>query len=362
MIITAKKIRRQSFDEKELETFLSSDPEYNNSDEEEFRKKIREYIKQNITCDKIPLTVSLGYPHDFSGFKHFRVVDTPGVNATGGIEDRTKEFINDNEADAAIYLHKAPPVESKALRNALTNELPEKVKYRLLVLTHRSGQDEDRNVRILNEAKRLHSEIGLDNIFFVDSLAELDLQKFYGAKTINEINAIRGENQQLRGRTAHFFEEADGNRSAFLKLLEEQANFRDIRKRIESDARKSDAIQMRDFAYALQDAYKDLDKIIEGRIAPLEMKYREPQFFASKKQRQEDKMKKMEGDYSEFIHSLREDFSTGNENNRYSQEMNQIVKGVIDEIKKRKFDSNDHNYQEEENSPELCGEFKTRLR
>ena len=40
-----------------------------------------------------PQQVSLYYPHDISEFKHFRIVDTPGVNAIGGIEEQTKKFI-----------------------------------------------------------------------------------------------------------------------------------------------------------------------------------------------------------------------------------------------------------------------------
>ena len=91
-----------------MENFLNSDLEnIYKLDKEEFQGKIREYIKKNISCDKIPQRVSLGYPHDFSEFKHFRVVDTPGINAIGGIEDQTKDFID--EADAVVYLHERKP-------------------------------------------------------------------------------------------------------------------------------------------------------------------------------------------------------------------------------------------------------------
>ena len=331
--------------EKELETFLSSDLEYNNSDEKEFKEKIREYIKQNISCDKIPLTVSLGYPHDFSGFKHFRVVDTPGVNATGGIEERTKKFIKDNEADAAIYLHKVPPVESKALRNALTNELPERVKYRLLVLTHRSGQDEDENERILKEAERLYSEIGSNNIFFVDSLTELHLQKFYGAKTIDEIDAIRATDQKLRGQTARLYEEAGGDRDKFLNLLRDQANFSKIRDRIREDARSSAATQMKKFANDMREAYESLDKSIEARIASLSEKSKDPQVFASQIQDQIDEKDRMKRGHDEFKDTLKAKFFLGDENSSSSQKMNQIVRGFLDDIKKKEFDPNESNDQ-----------------
>ena len=335
------------FDEEELETFLSSDLEnINKLNDVDFRNKIREYIEQNISCDKIPAWVSLYYPHDVSEFKHFRIVDTPGVKGIGGIEERTEGFIN--QADAVICFCNAKQLESTTLGDILENDIPENVKRHLiLVLTHRSNfpSNEQRN-RILDHANSILT-IGSDNVFFVDSLTELDLQNFYGAKTTDEINAIRGEDQQLRGRTAHFFEEANGNRSAFLKLLEEQANFREIRKRIESDARKSAAIQMRQFANGLAKEYGVLGNKISARIEPLKMEYKDPQFFASQIQDQINERKKMKENSDKFKDTLKAKFSPYKKS-EYSQKMNQIVKEFLDEIKEKKFGSHERNDQREE--------------
>ena len=335
--------------EKELENFLNSDLEnIYKLDKEEFQGKIREYIKKNISCDKIPQRVSLGYPHDFSEFKHFRVVDTPGINAIGGIEDQTKDFID--EADAVIYLHDASQLESKALRNALEKEIPKRVKDRLiLVLTHRSEKfypGSDEHEKILREAKKLYSEIGSDNIFFVDSLTELHLKEFYG-KSTDEIDAIRKEDPQLRSLTASCVEEADGNEYVLLDLLEEQSNFREIRERIERDSIDSASFQMKNFASAMQEVYGVIEKEIKVRIADLREDYRDPQFFASKIQNQKDKMERMKRDYNEFKDRLRVEFSPSDENSRYSQEVNKMMKRLSDRIRKKIFEPNDHNDQKE---------------
>ena len=348
----SKAKREAVFEEKELENFLNSDLEnIYKLDKEEFGGKIREYMKKNISCDEIPKTVALGYPHDFSQFKHFRIVDTPGINAIGGIEDQTKEFIN--QADAVIYLHNASQLESKALRNALENELPERVKDRLiLVLTHRSEKfypGSDEHERILREAKKLYSEIGSDNIFFLDSLTELYLKafSFYG-KSMNEIEDICRRDSQLPRLISTLVGVAGSNENDLFDLLEKQSNFREIRERIGRDSIDSASFQMKNFANAMQEAYGFLGKRIEESIAPLRMKYRDPQFFASKIQNQKDKMKRMKRDYNEFKDKLRVEFSPSDENSRYSQEMNQMVEMFFDEIKKKEFDPNDHNDQKEE--------------
>ena len=345
-----KKYRKEKgkavFEKGELEDFIS-DPELENIhklDDTEFRDKICDYIEKNIACDAIPKEVTLGYPHKFSEFKHFRIVDTPGINAIGGIENQTKKFIN--KADAVIYLHKGP-LESIALRTALENELPEKVKEHLiLVLTHKKEKihlGEDEIKKILRQAEMLYPEIGSDNIFFVDSLTELHLEEFYKRKTMDEIQNTLDKNPEIMELTAACFFKAQGDKYAFINLLEAQSNFEEIRKRIERDAQNSASIQMKNFTNAIKEEYKVLENKIRRRIGPLRMKYQAPQSFASDIQKQQDETETMTNDYNKFISELREEFSPRDMNSRYYQEIDQKVKSFIGKINTKVFDPNKHN-------------------
>ena len=337
--------KRAVFSEKELRDFID-DSELENVhklETGEFARKIRQYVQSNISCAGIPKTVALGYPIEFLQSKHFKIVDTPGINAIGGIEDQTKNFIN--QADAIIYLHKVGQQESIAvgqqesiaLRNALENVIPERVKGRLiLVLTHRSQIDEDERERILDATKSYYPEIGTDNIFLVDSLTELYLGEFYG-KTIDEVRAIRKENSQIRRLTADCFEMAEGDINEFLDLLEAQANFDEIRKRIERDAQNSASIQMKEFATDLKEEYEVIDNNISARIEPLRKKYQNPQSFASEIQKQKDETERMRRDYNEFTAELRDDFSPKNRNSRYYEKIYQIVNSFRNEINQKNF-------------------------
>ncbi|MYD60506.1 MAG: hypothetical protein F4W91_05660, partial [Gemmatimonadetes bacterium] len=341
------------YNEKELENFIS-DPDLeniHNLDEEAFASKIRDYISKHLSCDEIPKSVRLGYPHDFSDFKYFRIVDTPGINARGGIEDQTKAFID--EADAVIYLHKAGPQESRALQNALENELPERVKDRLiLVLTHKNqsyfyspdDESEDEFERLLAQTANSYPDIGRDNIYFVDSLTELYLrEQQLHEKTMDEITAIRKKNRQLRALTANCFEEADGNKYTFLGLLEKLANFDAIRKRIEKDAQNSASIQMKDFAYAIQEQHEVLENKISARIAPLKIKHKSPQIFAQKIQEQKDEMERMRSDNNRFTQELVAEFSPRDMNNKYYQEITQIANRFRTRIKEKNFNFDNDN-------------------
>lgn len=333
------------FEESDLENFVSDSKLENihNLSEEEFGNKIRKYIEKNISCDEIPERITLGYPHIFSEFKHFRIVDTPGINAIGGIEDQTKEFIN--QADAVIYLHKAGQQESTALRDALENELPERVKDRLiLVLTHRSQYfypGENEHKRILKQTEKLYPVIGSDNIFFVDSLTDLHLKGLYD-KSMEEIRDTRRKDPQLRSLTADCVDVADGDKYALLDLLEAQANFTEIRERITRDAQDSASTQMKDFAEAMREEYEIIDDIIKAKIEPLRMKYKDPQSFSSDIQKQKDEINRMRVDYSKFTDELREDFSPSDMNNRYYQKIDQITDNCINKINKKEFNSGSH--------------------
>ena len=336
------KNKRAVFSEKELRDFIDA-PELENVHnlaKEAFARKIREYVQHNISCAEIPKEIALGYPIEFLQSKHFKIVDTPGINAIGGIEDQTKNFIN--QADAVIYLHKVGQQESIALRNALENVIPERVKKRLiLVLTHGSQMaDEHDRERILEATESYYPGIGTDNIFLVDSLTELYLREsLYKAKTMDEIQTILSADSKIMGLTAPCFFKANGDRNEFLDLLEAQANFDEIRERMKRDAQNSASIQMKQFANDLKEEYEVLDNNIDARIDPLRKKYKNPQTFALEIQKHKDETERMRRDYNVFTAELREEFNPQDRNSRYYQKIDQIVKGYIGKVNGKEFDS-----------------------
>ena len=131
---------------------------------------IKKYIEQRGR--KVPVEIELGYPLEWN-FDELRLVDSPGVDATGGVQDRTFQFIA--QADAILFVHPIKPVESKSFKKFFDEHIPNRSQGMLfLVLTH-AGLYSDGNVeKLCAEAKRLYGDkISGDRILAVDSLLEL---------------------------------------------------------------------------------------------------------------------------------------------------------------------------------------------
>ena len=66
-------------------------------------KSFKKYLN-SVSRKDIPIKICLDYPlpNEFDGW---RIIDTPGVGAEGGIQDRTYDFIENEKIDAVIFVH-----------------------------------------------------------------------------------------------------------------------------------------------------------------------------------------------------------------------------------------------------------------
>lgn len=149
---------------------------------------LKKYIDEHPK-NMIPKAVGIECPLN-ENYRGWRIVDTPGVDAIGGIEDDTKQFLcgSDDEGnhnvDAIIFIQAAQAnIEDLHLNefvDTTINSLTEEAKKRtFFILTHGSDQAFLRNKdAIMNEARRLfvdYSKIGINNerLVVVDSIASL---------------------------------------------------------------------------------------------------------------------------------------------------------------------------------------------
>lgn len=158
----------------EKETDLSIDPEL-----------LKKYISSSL-INNIPLKVVIYHPLDetFTGWK---IIDTPGINADGGIEETTWELLegnNDiegNNVDAIIFVHngnispqdKTTRESIKSVFEKLTSEARKRIFF---VITHASDHNFIINKeRIVEYCKNQFKDYGVDGnkIIPVDSLLEL---------------------------------------------------------------------------------------------------------------------------------------------------------------------------------------------
>jgi len=150
---------------------------------------LKEYIlgnaQENITPktkETIPIHVYMEYPLNES-YRGWRIVDTPGIGALGGIDQTTKDFLENDNVDAAIFMFNgADHIEKTDLNLMVTNayaQLSDIAKDRtFFVITH-AGDSTCRTTidKTFKIALELFSEgdvsIPRERFFAVDSMLSL---------------------------------------------------------------------------------------------------------------------------------------------------------------------------------------------
>lgn len=134
------------------------------------------------TKASIPVKVIIEYPL-LESFKGWRIVDTPGIGALGGIDQTTKDFLVNETVDAAIFVFNGVEHIEDARVSSMVktsyNELTDVAKERtFFVVTHAGDQTcrahLDKTMKI---ARNLFSDgdiaIPKDRFFAVDSMLSL---------------------------------------------------------------------------------------------------------------------------------------------------------------------------------------------
>ena len=126
---------------KEVLMKLSGRSYWDNSDDELLKKYVLSKRPSNI-----PVHVYLYYPLDET-YNGWRIVDTPGIGAIGGIDQTTKDFLNNKEesVDAAIFIFNGvkeiEATEISSIVNTSYSQLTDVAKERtFFVITHKGAR------------------------------------------------------------------------------------------------------------------------------------------------------------------------------------------------------------------------------
>lgn len=180
---TINRYIRDGYDEKSILTVKDNLERISNRKLDD--NSLIEYVKSH-PIDVIPqkVTVHTKLPSELHGW---RIVDTPGVEAVGGIENETREFLREKDpdgnsnVDAIIFVHKATENSedlsfSKFVKDTC-DSLPETVRDRLfLVITKSTDKEFFRNKDTYIKNLKSCFEFAncpIDRVFHVDSLLEL---------------------------------------------------------------------------------------------------------------------------------------------------------------------------------------------
>ena len=158
---------------------LSASSSWDNNDDELLKRYVLSKKPSNI-----PLHVYLYYPLDET-YNGWRIVDTPGIGAIGGIDQTTKDFLNskDESVDAAIFVFNGvKEIQDKAFNdivNTAYSNLTDVAKERtFFVITHKGERTCYENLeKTKKQALQLFSKgkvaIPQERFLVVDSMLSL---------------------------------------------------------------------------------------------------------------------------------------------------------------------------------------------
>lgn len=308
----------------------------------EWQARSKRYLEERRSGGNVVKSIEIGFPSKFE-FDHFRLVDTPGIGARGGLAERTHGFLEN--ADAVIYLHKDEPNED-SLHENLNQALPEKTKRSLLlVLTHKASRDDAENERFLKEAQRVCSEIPAERVFLVDSLTDRALQAYYDQHTWDEIAELRKRHAETRNDwrriTAAAFEDASGDRASFLDLLERQSNMRSLKNTVLRLAEESLALQIETLLENIKELYAEMEAEARAEADLLNVGLKDPQSFHAEMTRLTQEMKSFEAESKKRVKEISIRFNPDNKNQAFAASLEKLIREKEEEANGREFGDDD---------------------
>lgn len=240
------------------------------------KELMQKYIKEHPK-NTIHREIHFGFPLKWD-FDELRIIDSPGVNAIGGVQNKTLNFFED--ANAIIFVKRINPVESQSFKDLVNQVIPDRSKDTLfLILTH-AGKDAESDIeRMQKETIRLYNGIiPEERILVVDSLLQLIYKELSDGKDLNEIE----EESEIKNIILSYYKKkAVKEGRDLIDIVKEASRFDKMFDTINKFSMSAPYLQLKEILDKIIDGYQQQEKIHNDNIGLLETKRKEPQKFES---------------------------------------------------------------------------------
>lgn len=235
---------------------------------------VKKYIASK-SKDTIPVEIEFGYPMKWD-FDELRIVDSPGVNATGGVQDISFRFFE--EANAILFVHPIKPIESESFRKFVDTIISNHSKETLfLILTHAGLYSDTEVERLYAEAKRLYQNIIPESrILVVDSLLQLIYKDFENGKTLEEIESLSEQKADLIPK---FERKARKEEVDLASVIKKYSRFEEMFCAIDQFSMKAPNLQLQEILEKIKAGYLEQETLYTEKVERLEKKKKNPQEF-----------------------------------------------------------------------------------
>ncbi len=284
---------------------------------------IKRYLSER-TKDKIPVQIEFGYPLKWD-FDELRIVDTPGVNAIGCVQDLSFSYFE--EANAILFIHPIKPIESKSLREFVNNIISNRSKETLfLILTHAGLLTNNEVERLYTEAKRLYKDIiPEERIFVVDSLLKLIHSELKRGVSVKDIR----KNEKKKKILSSYREQAEEEERDLIEVVLEASRFDKLLTAIDDFSMRAPNLQLQEILEKIKEGYENQEEQYTEKVRRLEKKKKDPQEFAE----EIDRIKKALDDYKLLTNKVKEDLKAKylGRQSKWQEDINQL-KGKYPEL------------------------------
>lgn len=302
------------------------------------RGKIEKYL-QFYTKDTIPVEIKVGYPLKWE-FDEIVIVDSPGVNAIGGVQDISFEYFS--KANALLFIKQIKPIESESFKTFIDKTITKKSKENLfLILTHISDTSKTEADKLYNEAVRIYgNKISTDKILAVDSLLQVLLNDLRRGVPLKEIRKDEMKKRVL----SPYREEAEDQGRDLESVIKDAAKFDQAAKVIDKFSTEAPRQQIANLIERVKKGFEEQNKRYTEEIENIESKKVRPQQFAITIESIIHALKEYKSKLSETVEVLHQKYSGVSEWRDYiisfkDDCLNKINESTHeDEIRKHYFD------------------------
>ena len=319
---------------------LKKTNEYSNLAKRQITKtELSDYLKEHMDPSKFIKEVSVGT--NLSSLEGWKIVDTPGVCALGGIEELTRDYIFGKDedgydiVDAILLVYKGSvslqehPELTEFIRDVTRRKKSVIIDRSFMIVTHSTSDHFQENPNYINNAlNQIDNLIPKGRVFFVDNNLELfcrirerEGKDFMDMITKNSLKEWPEEtSRMLKAIKSDFIEELGCENilnEDFINEFNKISQFHILRQELEKFIVERKQKSYNEIIQLIKDDLNNLVRRKKEDKAKVEKDLRGEQGLASQI---EDEKKKNEGSrlkFNVFIDSLQTDYSIANIRRRY---------------------------------------------
>ena len=339
------KVFKGGYNDSDIENFLKEEivvkEKPSDLEKAKYNENIKNYIK-NTNWETIIEKITIEYPADY--LKEVTILDSPGVGAVGGFGEVTEKAIK--KADAIIFIKSIPgeAMDSLSFKKFFENVDNTRKDTTFLVLTFKNTQGVNIEER-QKEAYEKFNELKRENIFFVDSLSELNFLNYKKLNTIDDLEDFLIEDKncgneyqklgQFKSRNKK--NNRPNNVDDFIEEMKKYSGIYEFKEKIEPFMYVAPFYKLQDFLEKLIKKSEGIRATLQSIIKKAKENIGNPKELRKSIDKSIEDIKDLEDTLNNSIESLRKKYISSEEDSVIKKQINEFKDKFLKNIETKIF-------------------------